>query len=99
MDEVSDGEDTAEKDDPPEGDPNQEAPESEIKIPTPTGSAKYEEVNQIIDGKTFYGDEYYNAAENTREELTEGDYTDNQKEMVNGYLDGIETVVDEENNN
>lgn len=98
IDEALDGEENAEKDDPPEGDPNQEAPESEIKIPTPTGSAKYEEVNQIIDGKTFYGDEYYNAAENTREEMTEGNYTDTQKEMVNGYLDGIETVVDEENN-
>jgi len=95
--EALDGEENAEKDDPPEGNPNQETPESEIKIPTPNGSAKYEEVNQITDGKTFYGDEYHNEAENTREELAEGNYTDSQKEMVNGYLDGIETVVDEEN--
>ncbi|MBQ2702064.1 MAG: hypothetical protein IJF64_03645, partial [Clostridia bacterium] len=99
MDEVLDGEEENEKDEVnPEGQPNPDAPKVEIEVPkTDAPSAKYEEINQIIDGNTYYGDVYADAAENTRGELLEGEYTDEQKGMVGGYLDGIEIIVEEEN--
>ena len=98
MDEALDGEEDNEKDETnPDGKPNPDAPKTEIEVPkTDAPAAKYEEINQIIDGKTYYGDVYADAAENTRDELIEGEYTDEQKGMVGGYLDGIEVIVDEE---
>ena len=97
IDDVLDGEEDAEKDSKPEGEPDPNAPKEEKPVNKPSASTKYEEANQIYDGNTYYGDEYEEAAENTREELTKGEYTEEQKEMVGGYLDGIETIVDEEN--
>ena len=99
MDEALDGEEDSEADDQSqEGQPNPDAPKQEIEVPKQDAPApKYEEINQVIDGNTYYGDVYQDAAENTRNELTEGEYTDDQKGMVGGYLDGIEVIVNEEN--
>ena len=96
MDEIDDGENDAEDDDMPQGEPNPDAPKEERPIPMPNSSQKYEEVNQVINGNTYYGEVYGDAAENSREEVANGEYSDAQKEMTNGYLDGIETIVGKE---
>ena len=96
LEEVLDGEEDAKKDQEPNGQPNPDAPKEEIPVPMPNASTKYEEFNQVYDGNTFYGDVYEDDAAASREELSEGEYTDKQKEMAGGYLDGIETVVKKE---
>ena len=94
--EVDDGEEDAEKDDKPDGEPDPNAPKEDKPVPVPNSSQKYEEVNQIINGNTYYGEVYEDAAENSREEVANGEYSEEQKNMANGYLDGIETVVGED---
>ena len=93
LEEVLDGEEDAIKDPEPDGQPNPDAPKEEIPLQTPNSSGKYEEYNQVYDGNTFYGDVYEEAANSSREELASGEYTDGQKDMAGGYLDGIETIV------
>lgn len=61
--------------------------------PGTSGSGKYEEINQVIDGSTYYGDVYEGAYEETMEEISGGDYSEEEKDMVGGYLDGIEVIV------
>ena len=56
-----------------------------------SGSGKYEEVNQVYNGQTYYGDEYDEAYEDAIEEMNGGEYSDSEKDMASGYLDGIET--------
>ena len=51
---------------------------------------KYEEINQIIDGETYYGDEYDGAYEDAMDDMEGGDYSDDEREIVGGYLDNIE---------
>lgn len=88
MDAPGDREEEAEPEE--EGNPNDDRQD-----PTP-----YEEVNQVIDGETYYGDlydEYYNDA---AEGLMDEKYTGDQKEMGGGYFDDIEKgKIDEENEN
>ena len=96
LEDVLDGEEDAVKDPEPNGQPNPDAPKEEIPVPTPNPSSKYEEFNQVYDGNTFYGDVYADEAERSREELGSGEYTDGQKEMAGGYLEGIETIVKKE---
>ena len=55
------------------------------------GSGKYEEVNQVLDGKTYYGDKYDEAYDEAMEEVNSGEYDNAEKDMTGGYLDGIET--------
>ncbi len=95
MDEVLDGEDDVEKDEISQ-DFIQDAERIEIEVEKDPPPLKYEEINQVIDGFTYYGDVYLEAAEEARNELIDGEYSDDQKDMVGGYLNGIEVTVEEE---
>ena len=94
--EALDGEEDAEKDEQPDGEPNPDAPKEERPVPMPDSAKQYEEANQYWDGNTYYGKDYADAAEDIRDELATGEYSEEQKDMVGGYLDGIETVTKKE---
>ena len=51
---------------------------------------KYEIVNQVIDGETYYGDVYDEAYLEAFEKLMDDKYTDDQKDISNGYFENIE---------
>ena len=59
---------------------------------------KYEESNLIVDGETYYGDLYDEAYKDALEKLGDDKYTDDQKEIANGYFDNIEKGNNEDNN-
>ena len=60
---------------------------------------KYEEINQIVDGKTYYGDLYGEAYEEVMDELAGEAYDEDVKEIVGGYFDNIEKDKQQEENN
>lgn len=51
---------------------------------------KYEIVNQVIDGETYYGDIYAESYLEAFEKLMDDKYTDDQKDISNGYFENIE---------
>jgi len=51
---------------------------------------KYETVNQIIDGKTYYGNVFGEAYNDAIGDLAEGNYSETEKGMGAGYFDYIE---------
>ena len=51
---------------------------------------KYEMVNQVIDGQTYYGDIYDETYAEAFEKLMDDKYTDDQKDISNGYFENIE---------
>ena len=61
------------------------------------GGGTYKPSNQIIDNKTYYGDEYDAAYDKIQEELEQdGEILDEQKDITAGYLGGIKADADEE---
>ena len=82
------------------GDGEEESQPSEDANPDEGAKpSEYEEVNQVIDGETYYGDlydEYYNDA---AEDLQDEKYTGDQKEMGGGYFDDIEKGESNKENN
>ena len=60
------------------------------KNPGDTYGGTYEPSNQIIDDKTYYGDEYDAAYDKIQEELEQdGEILEEQKDITTGYLGGI----------
>ena len=51
---------------------------------------KYEAVNQVIDGETYYGDIYDEMYSEAFEKLMDDKYTEDQKNISNGYFENIE---------
>lgn len=52
-------------------------------------NGKFEEVNQVIDGKTYYGNVYEESYKDAMEQLNGNDYSDDEKQMGSGYFDSI----------
>jgi hypothetical protein len=84
------GDGEEESDDTQDGEPDPE------KEQDPT---EYEEVNQVIDGSTYYGNLYEEYYKDAIEDLMDEKYTGDQKEMGGGYFDDIEKGETEEENN
>lgn len=91
-----DGQGDQPSDQPGEGDGNGDGEPSQNPGQGPGG--KYEEINQVYDGNTFYGDVYDEAYEEGMDDLSGGDYSDSEKDMASGYLDGIEISGSKEEN-
>ena len=87
------GVENQEKEDPPLDSPVRQ-PGDENPIPMP--GADYEDINNVYNNKVHYSEVYPDAKEEVQSELASGSYQDSQKDIVNGYLVGIEIVVDEE---
>lgn len=60
------------------GDPSEDAEQGN------EAKGKYEEINQIIDGKTFYGDLYKEAYDEAMEELAGEAFEEDEKDIVGG---------------
>ena len=67
----------------------QQPPQDQEKDPQ-AREEKYETVNQVIDGKTYYGDIYEESYLEAFEKLMDDKYTDDQKDISNGYFENIE---------
>lgn len=59
---------------------------------------KYEEVNQVINGETYYGDLYDEAYKDVMDELAGSTYDGATNEIIGGYFDNIEKDKTEEEN-
>ena len=67
------------------------------KTPSNTHGGTYEPSNQIIDDKTYYGDEYDAAYDKIQEELAQdGEILEEQKDITAGYLGGIKADADKD---
>ena len=73
------------------GDPNEN--------PNKQGGGKYEDINQVVDNNTYYGDLYDGAYEEAIGQIGSGDYSSGEKDMVGGYFDGIEIGESEDGKN
>jgi len=62
-------------------------------------AGKYEEINQIIDNKTYYGNVYDEAYEEAMGELGGEEYSEDEKSVAGGYFDNIEKDETSEENN
>ena len=60
---------------------------------------KYEEINQIVNGQTYYGDLYGEAYEEVMDELAGEAYDEDEKDIIGGYFDNIEKDKTEEEEN
>ena len=68
--------------------------------PSSTAGGQYEPTNQIIDGGTYYGDEYEAAYDKIREELEkDNEILEEQKDITSGYLGGIKADAEEKEEN
>jgi hypothetical protein len=76
-----------------DGKPNEDAEQGD------EAAGKYEEINQIVNGQTYYGDLYGEAYKEVMEELTGEAYGDDEKDIIGGYFDNIEKDKTEEENN
>ncbi len=66
------------------------------KEPSTSGGGGYEPSNQIIDGSTYYGDEYDAAYDKIQNELEQdGEILEDQKDITSGYLGGIKADAEE----
>ncbi len=66
--------------------------------PQAGASGRYEDHNQIIDGRTYYGDKFADAYETMSETLANNsDMSSELKEMVQTYFDIIKVETDGEN--
>ena len=88
--------DGAPNDSPGDNDEGQAGDGPPSENPNKTGGGKYEEVNQVVDNNTFYGDLYGDAYEEAIGQVGGGDYSSNEKDMVGGYFDGIELGKNDE---
>lgn len=75
----------------PDGDPEKDAEQGN------EAKGKYEEVNQVINGETYYGDLYDEAYKDVMDELAGSTYDDATNEIIGGYFDNIEKDKTEEN--
>lgn len=67
------------------------------KTPADTYGGTYEPSNQIIDNKTYYGDEYDAAYDKIQEELAQdGEILEEQKDITAGYLGGIKAEAEKD---
>lgn len=67
------------------------------KDPADTYGGTYEPSNQIIDDKTYYGDEYDAAYDKIQEELEQdGEILEDQKDITAGYLGGIKAEAEKD---
>ena len=76
-----------------DGKPNEDSEQGD------EAKGKYEEINQIVNGQTYYGDLYGEAYKEVMEELAGEGYGDDEKDIVGGYFDNIEKDKIEEENN
>ena len=54
------------------------------------GSSRSDSRNQIIDGATYYGDQYSDALNDANEEInSNGDYSDAEKGVADGYFNNL----------
>ena len=53
-------------------------------------AGKFEEVNQVIDGKTYYGNVYEEAYKDAMDDLTGKEYSEDAKGVGSGYFENIE---------
>ena len=60
---------------------------------------KYEEVNQIINGETYYGSVYDESYQEAMDKLQGEEYSEDEKKIGSGYFDNIEKNEDEEDGN
>ena len=67
--------------------------------PNKQGGGKYEDINQVVDNNTYYGDLYEGAYEDAIGQIGGGDYSSGEKDMVGGYFDGIEIGKSEDGKN
>ena len=76
------------------GKPNSSMPSN--SPPNSMAGGQYEPTNQIIDDKTYYGDEYDAAYDKIREELEkDNEILEEQKDITSGYLGGIKAEAEE----
>ena len=75
-----------------DGEPNKDSEQGD------EAKGKYEEINQIVDGKTYYGDLYGEAYKEVMDELAGEAYDDDEKDIIGGYFDNIEKDKTEEEN-
>jgi hypothetical protein len=70
---------------------------SPSKNPNDSHGGTYEPSNQIVDNKTYYGDEYDAAYDKIQKELEQdGEILEEQKDITAGYLGGIKADGEEE---
>ena len=97
--EASEGEGEGEGEDGDPGDPSegegegqsqQEQEEGEGSENAGNSSGRSAAENQIIDGQTYYGDEYKNAVSDAYKDINDGgSYSDDMAELINDYLKGL----------
>jgi len=58
-------------------------------------AGKYEEVNQVIDGQTYYGNIYDEHYKEAMEKLEGSEYSQDEKDVGSGYFDNIEKEAEE----
>lgn len=67
------------------------------KNPSDMHGGTYEPSNQIVDNKTYYGDEYDAAYDKIQEELAQdGEILEEQKDITAGYLGGIKADAEKD---
>ena len=84
-------EDEEEADDVPEDDGGAGDGDPAEGDPTGSGAGKYEEINQIIDGKTFYRELLKDYQDQIEDQLKENgsELTEEQKEIIKNYIGSV----------
>ncbi len=92
-----DGDQPGDKPENKPGDSQNPDPDADKKDPNAAGG-RYDDQNQIIDGKTYYGDKYADAFSGMRDMLANNaDLPADLKEMIQTYFDVIKTTDSEDN--
>lgn len=78
---------------------NQQSSQNQNQNQNQQPQDKTEEVNQIIDGNTYYGDVYDEEYREALEKLMDEKYTGDQKEIAGGYFENIEKGNEESEDN